>query len=100
MEKECDFYIYPNGKIELSISYNNEVKRYMSTEKINLDKLNKLIHKRNCKENQYMKIIKNSIKTILILLTIITVISFSINEKVYVHSQESTPMDETKKRKN
>lgn len=47
-----------------------------------------------------MKIIKNGIKTILILLTIITVISFSINEKVYVHSQESTPMDETKKRKN
>ena len=47
-----------------------------------------------------MKIIKNSIKTILILLTIITVISSSINEKVYVHSQESTPMDETKKRKN
>ncbi len=44
-----------------------------------------------------MKIIKNGIKTILILLTIITVISFSINEKVYVHSQESTPMDETKK---
>ena len=51
LEKECKFYIYPNGKIELSISYNNEVKRYMSTEKINLDKLNKLIHKRNCKEN-------------------------------------------------
>lgn len=44
-----------------------------------------------------MKIIKNGIKTILILLTIITVISFSINEKVYVHSQESTPMDEAKK---
>lgn len=44
-----------------------------------------------------MKIIKNGIKTILILLTIIIVISFSINEKVYVHSQESTPMDETKK---
>lgn len=51
MEKECDFYIYPNGKIELLVSYNHEVKRYMSTEKINLDKLNKLIHKRNCKEN-------------------------------------------------
>ena len=51
LEKECKFYIYPNGKIELSISYNNEVKRYMSTEKINLDKLNKLIHKRNCKWN-------------------------------------------------
>ena len=51
MEKECDFYIYPNGKIELLVSYNHEVKRYMSTEKINLDKLNKFIHKRNCKEN-------------------------------------------------
>ena len=51
LEKECKFYIYPNGKIKLSISYNNEVKRYMSTEKINLDKLNKLIHKRNCKWN-------------------------------------------------
>ncbi len=51
MEKECDFYIYPNGKIELLVSYNHEVKRYMSTEKINLDKLNKLIHKRNCKAN-------------------------------------------------
>ena len=51
MEKECDFYIYPNGKIKLLVSYNHEVKRYMSTEKINLDKLNKLIHKRNCKEN-------------------------------------------------
>ena len=31
MEKECDFYIYPNGKIELLVSYNHEVKRYMST---------------------------------------------------------------------
>ena len=51
MEKECDFYIYPNGKIKLLVSYNHEVKRYMSTEKINLDKLNKLIHKRNCKGN-------------------------------------------------
>ena len=51
LEKECKFYIYPNGKIKLSISYNNEVKRYVSTEKINLDKLNKLIHKRNCKWN-------------------------------------------------
>ena len=48
LEKECKFYIYPNGKIKLSISYNNEVKRYVSTEKINLDKL---IHKRNCKWN-------------------------------------------------
>ena len=50
-ERQCKFYIYPNGKIRLAVSYNNEVKRYMSTEKINLDKLNKLIHKRNCKEN-------------------------------------------------
>ena len=44
LEKHCNFSIYPNGKIVLWVTNDSESKAYMSTEKINLDKINKLIY--------------------------------------------------------